>query len=211
MREFRFWFRERRKRQRLFACPVCHLEMSLNDLDKDGYTVCPVCGVVLEVVMSAGYPLPVVHDVEIKRAQPRYRIHANSTHLSVGLLPVSMLFSVAAFLMGFLFPCHSVWVEQSAFALFILSLIGSFLSFGSGYLDWKRRYRSRPYQQIDTKIKLSVLFWGMGLSAVAIRWFWVADAGMLSVAFFGYLALQAIMLVLISVIGHIGGNLVFGK
>ena len=34
----RFW-------GRTFRCPVCHLELSVHDLDENGLVVCPLCGV----------------------------------------------------------------------------------------------------------------------------------------------------------------------
>lgn len=217
MRQIRFWLRARRKKQRLFACPVCHLELSLNDLDKEGYTVCPVCGVVLEVVMSAGFPLPVVHDVEIKRAQPRYRTHSMSTHLSIGLLPVSLLFNIAALMMALAAPMasYSVQLETLGLGLFALSFIGSFATFGLGYWDWKTRYRARPYHFITSKIRMSWLLWAVAAVALAVRFSMgccpaSADA-LMSPAFVLYLVLQASALGVIGVIGHIGGNLVFGK
>jgi hypothetical protein len=211
MREFRFWLRERRKRKRIFVCPVCHLELSLNDLDKDGYTVCPVCSVVIQVVMSGGFPLPVIHDVEIKRAQPRLRTHAMSTHVSVGLLPIALLFSAAAMVLNFFLFQYSAHVERLGFSLFLLSLFGSVLSFGTGFLDWRTRYRARPYDIISTKIKLSVVFWVIGILAVVVRLGLVPAGNICSPFYFLFLGLQVLMLAIISVVGHIGGNLVFGK
>jgi hypothetical protein len=211
IRPLKFWLRERRKEKRMFVCPVCHLELALDDLDGKGYTVCPVCGIVIEVVMSGGFPLPVVHDVEIKRAQPRFRTHANSTHLSIGLLPVSMVLSVAGLALSFFHPLYAGHVEKTALGLFLLSYLGSFATFGLGYWDWKTRYRGRPYRLITSKIRLSWLLWALGAAALFVRWFMVEPGILLSPAFLLYLVLQAAMLCVIAYIGHIGGNLVFGK
>jgi hypothetical protein len=211
IRPIRFWLRERRRKKRIFVCPVCHLELSLNDLDGQGYTVCPVCGIVIEVVMSGGFPLPVVHDVEIKRAQPRFRTHATSTHVTIGLLPVSMAFNAAALALSFFLPLYSVHVEKTGLGLFMLSFIGSFATFGLGYWDWRTRYRARPYHFITTKIRLSWLLWVLGAAALYVRFAMVEPGILFSPAFLLYLVLQAAMLGVITVIGHIGGNLVFGK
>jgi uncharacterized membrane protein len=211
MREFRFFLRERRRKKRVFACPVCHLELSLDDLDNDGYTVCPLCGAVLEVVLSGGFPLPVVHDLEIKRVQPRFRTHSLSTHISIGLLPIAFLFSVVAFVMGFFLFESYAQVEKLGLGLFILSLIGSTITFGTGFLDWRRRYRGRPYAIIYTKIKLSIVFWIVGIVALIIRLGLVNIGTLLSPTYILFIVLQLLMLVIIAIVGHIGGNLVFGK
>jgi uncharacterized membrane protein len=211
MRIFRILLREQKKRRRTFYCPVCHLPLSLDDLDNRGYTVCPVCSVVLEVVMSGGFPLPVVHDLEIKRAQPRLRIHSMSTHVSVGLLPLGLFFGALSLVMSFFSLDYAGDVERLGLILFSLSLAGSLLTFGTGFLDWWTRYRHRHYKQIYDKIKLSILLWVIGFAAVAIRLKFVDGGDILTPAFLAFLGLQAVMLLIIGVMGHIGGNLVFGK
>ena len=210
MRLLRIIGRDLKKKKRVFYCPVCHLPLSLDDLDSHGYTVCPVCSVVLEVVMSGGFPLPVVHDLEIKRAQPRLRTHSMSTHVSIGLLPLGLFFGALSLFMSFFAFNYAEQVERVGFYLFAISLIGTFFTFGTGYLDWWTRYRRRPYKQINEKIKLSILLWLMGAGAVLVRLLMVTDS-ILSPAFLLFLALQAAMLVVIGIIGHVGGNLVFGK
>jgi len=211
MRAFRFWRREQRKKKRIFVCPVCHLELSMADLDKEGYTVCPVCSVVLEVVISNGFPLPVVHDVEIKRDQPKFRTHSTSTHLSIGLLPVALLFSVIALIMGQTSHALFSYIEKLAFLLFLGSLAGSFLSFGTGFMDWKKRYRGRPYSVITTKIRLSIVFWIIGIIAAIVKITLVDIDTIVSPAYVVFLVMQVSMLWIVATVGHIGGNLVFGK
>lgn len=213
MRLLRVIGRDLKKKSKVFYCPVCHLPLSLDDLDSHGYTVCPVCSIVIEVVMSGGFPLPVVHDLEIKRAQPKLRTHSMSTHVSIGLLPVGLLFGVLSFVMC-LFPSltgYAAHLEKLGCYLFGISLIGSIFTFGTGFLDWWTRYRHRPYKQIAEKIKLSILLWIMGGLAIAVHFLLVAPQGILSPAFILFLAIQGAMLAVIGIIGHVGGNLVFGK
>jgi len=211
MRSLRILGRELKKKSRTFYCPVCHLPLSLDDLDAHGYTVCPVCSVVLEVVMSCGFPLPVVHDVEIKRAQPRLRTHGLSTHITIGLLPLGLFFGALALCMEFFAFNYAGYMERLGLILFSVSLIGSFLTFGTGFLDWWTRYRHRHYRQIYDKIKLSILLWVIGIVAMVVRLKFVTDGDILSHAFVLFLCLQGAMLLIVGIIGHIGGNLVFGK
>jgi uncharacterized membrane protein len=211
MRIFRVLGREMKKRSRTFYCPVCHLPLSLDDLDADGYTVCPVCSVVLEVVMSGGFPLPVVHDLEIKRAQPRLRTHGLSTHITIGLLPLALFFGALALVMEFFAFNYAGYLERLGFILFSISLAGSFLTFSTGFLNWWTRYRHRHYRQIYDKIKLSILLWVIGIAAMVIHLKFVDVGNVLAPAFILFLALQCAMLLVIGIIGHIGGNLVFGK
>jgi len=211
MRILRILARERKKKNKIFYCPVCHLPLSLDDLDSHGYTVCPVCSVVLEVVMSCGFPLPVVHDLEIKRAQPRLRTHSMSTHVSIGLLPIALFFGALAFIMNLFAFDSSAYMDRLGVMLLIGSLVGSLFTFGTGFLDWWTRYRHRPYCQITDKIKLSILLFGTGIVAVLVRLILVHGSGILSPAYLLFLGLEVVMLLIIGIIGHIGGNLVFGK
>ncbi len=200
--------REKKKARKLVYCPVCHLELSLHDLDKDGYTVCPVCSVVLEILVVNGFPMPIVHDLEIKRAIPKKRIHGLSTHLSIGLLPVAMLFTFIALVMGWLGTEKWTVLDKTILSdlgnyLFLLSFIGIIINFASGYMDWYIRYRHRPYDLIRSKIKGSIALCILGTIVIAL-----SVCGCMPLASF---AVQVLMLGIIAYIGHIGGYLVFGK
>lgn len=200
--------REKKKRDKIVYCPVCHLELSLHDLDEDDYMVCPVCSVILEVPVINGFPLPVVHDIEIKRDIPKKRIHGLATHLSIGLLPVAILFNFIAIVMGLFNSSEFYFLDKQMSAdlgkyLFIISFIGIIINFISGYIDWSVRYRKRPYGLIRAKIKGSIALTILGIAVIAM-----SSCGCLPIAGF---AIQLVMFGIIGYIGHKGGYLVFGR
>lgn len=215
-----------------FRCPVCHLELSYHDLDENGLVVCPLCGIVIEVADVFGHPLPVVHSVEIKRHQPKLRLHPLSTHLPIGLLPFSLLLSILLVFASFILPAfdNHCFVSQllpyfakinniSQFLL-LVAVIFSVPAFLSGLYDWYYRYEKRRYKTITVKIVLSCLFFLTGLFAFFLHYFGLvfsAETGLLTFSagniFIAaiYFLLMFANFILLATIGHLGGLLVFGK
>ena len=214
-----------------FRCPVCHFELAFADADGRGLVVCPVCGAVIEIDAPYGHPVPVVHDVEIQRPQPKARIHPTATHLPIGLFPfaaagalVLFLGSVATSIRGG--PPPSFASDARLFGdvvlvLLVLSVGASLVTAASGLWDWSVRYRRRPYRQIQLKIACSVVFVVVGAAAVALHAsgavFSGADglmklgslAGIAAAA--AYLSALGVGMVALATLGHVGGNLVFGR
>jgi len=220
----RFW-------GRTFRCPVCHLELSLHDLDANGLVVCPLCGVVLELDLPYGHAVPVVHDVEIFRPQPKLRVHPMATHIPIGLYPFAVL---GAFLLAMISAAGAVGIklgaavasstpliEQATLVLLALSVGFSLITAASGLWDWAFRYRRRRYAQITLKIACAVAFLALGAVAVALHVSGIVFSpvtGLMDLATFGgllagllYLAALAAGMVLLATLGHVGGNLVFGR
>jgi uncharacterized membrane protein len=216
-----------------FYCPVCHLELSYHDVDKDGLLVCPLCGIVIELVDVFGHALPVVHDVEIKRYQPKMRIHPLSTHIPIGLFPFALiigLFILFVTLFQNFFGSYGFYIDESILQylsslkkmsdFFMLgSLVFSLLAFASGYYDWYYRYEKRKYRAITLKIYFSWAFILFGIVAFLLqRSGLVFDSqGFIVLNSMGiflsilYYALMIISMILLVVLGHVGGLFVFGK
>jgi hypothetical protein len=219
---------------RTFVCPVCHLELSFADLDAHGLAVCPVCGAVLSVEAPYGHPVPVVMDMEIHRAQPKLRLHPLASHLPVGLFPFALLgalallpFSVAGGTALRLLEALGgsaatvATLERATLLLLGLSVCLSPLTIAAGVWDWRHRYGNRPYRVIRLKLVFSAAFVLLGGAALALH---VSGAvfspatGLLSgaspaqaLAAVAYFTALGLGMIAIATLGHVGGNLVFGK
>jgi hypothetical protein len=208
---------------RVFACPVCHLDLSFLDVDGNGLVVCPVCGAVLSVEAPYGHAVPVVLDMEINRVQPKLRLHPLAVHLPIGLFPVAVLGAVvllAASLLGVAtFP--AAVVERATLLVLLLAVALSPLAIAAGLTDWWRRYGRRPYRIIRLKIAFSITFVTLGAAALALHAsgaVFSPATGLLAgssplhvLAATAYFALLALGLIVVATLGHVGGNLVFGK
>lgn len=215
---------------RTFRCPVCHLELALVDVNGNRLMVCPVCGVVLDVEEVYGHVVPVVLEVEVRRPQPKMRIHPLATHVPIGLYPFAVLGAFVLLLFSILGPVlpglaplvdRAPVLADATLVLLGLSVGFSVLTFVSGLRDWFRRYRRRPYAQIRLKIAFSVIFLVLGGLAIALHASGAAfstatglvDLGSplaVTLAVVEVLALGAGMVV-IATLGHVGGTLVFGR
>ncbi len=215
-----------------FRCPVCHLELSMHDVNGKGLVVCPLCGIVIEVTTVFGHILAVVHDVEIKRHQPKMRLHPLSTHIPLGLFPFSFLLSLLLLLASFIFPfidnqCFlgSFYHYLSALAnisqfMLITSVVFLLPAFFTGLYDWYFRYEKRRYRTIDIKIVCSLIFLVLALIAFFLQnagLVFSAETGLIATTFENivvaaiYFLLMFVSLIILATIGHLGGLLVFGK
>ena len=215
---------------RTFRCPVCHLELAIVDVNGNRLMVCPVCGVVLDVEVVYGHAVPVVLDVELRRPQPKTRIHPLATHLPIGLYPFAVLGAGLLLIASILGPVmpglapllgRAPVLADATLVLLVLSVGFSVLTVVSGLRDWFRRYRRRPYAQIRLKIAFSVLFLVLGGLAIALHASgaaFSATTGLVdlaspmavALAVFEIAVLGAGMVV-IATLGHVGGTLVFGR
>jgi uncharacterized membrane protein len=219
---------------RTFRCPVCHLELAYADADEHNLVVCPLCGVVIDIEEVLGHAVPVVHGVECNRPQPWARLHPMAAHLPIGLLPFAVIGATLLFVYSLvqifwsspprcLQPLVSSLglLEDVVLVLLVVSVAGSLPTFASGVWDWRQRYRARPYRQISLKIACSIGFVICGAAASVLHAFGLVfpdGSGLMHLASPLYLAagllylfLLLISMVLVATLGHIGGNLVFGK
>lgn len=213
-----------------FFCPVCHLELSYYDTDANGCLVCPLCGVVIELHETYGHSVPIVNDVEIKRPQPKARLHPTATHLPIGLFPLALLgavfllvFSIVVKLSGMAvadcsFCTHtSPVIDNSTLILLVIAVVSSALTFLTGFVDWKSRYGGRWYRVTTLKLILSGIFLVVGIVAIALHRV-VFQAGMIGFDSFGnvvatifYFLFMGAAMFLLATLGHVGGYLVYGK
>jgi len=219
---------------RTFRCPVCHLELATADADEHHLVVCPLCGVVIDIEEVFGHVVPVVNDVEIYRPQPWLRAHPMAAHLPIGLFPFAVLGAGALFCLSLLqlllsphqlrltsFSTSLALLSDAVLVFLVLSVVCSLLTFASGFLDWRHRYRARPYRQISLKILCSICFVACGGVAAWLHaqgLVFPRGTGMMDLASplhlaagVLYLLLLLLGMVIIATLGHIGGNLVFGK
>ncbi len=213
---------KRRAYGRTFVCPVCHLELSFADLDGSGLVVCPVCGAVLSVEAPYGHAVPVVLDMEIRRAQPKLRLHPLASHIPIGLFPLALLGAsllLLAPLVGLALPGGVI--ERATLLLLLLAVGLSPLTAAAGLWDWWHRFGRRPYRVIRLKIACSIAFVALGAVALALH---VSGAvfspvtGLVDgstplhvLAAVGYFVVLALESIVVATLGHVGGNLVFGK
>jgi hypothetical protein len=217
---------------RTFACPVCHLVLAAIDADGNGLLVCPVCGAVLEIENVYGHIVPVVLDMELKRPQPKARLHPLATHLPIGLFPFALL-GAALMLLASLLPragssvglaglvSHAGVLADSVLLLLVVSVGAALTTLASGLWDWVFRYRKRPYWQIRLKIVFSIVFLVLGGLAIVLHasgLVFAADNGLMSlgsplglVVALAYLGVLSTAMVALATLGHLGGTLVFGR
>jgi uncharacterized protein YbaR (Trm112 family) len=203
-----------------FICPVCHLELSFDDTNADGLLVCPVCGAVIHLEAPYGHPVPVVLDMEIRRAQPKLRLHPLASHFPVGLFPLALLGALALLVLSLLGTGSAVALERATLVVLAVSVALSPLAIAAGLWDWWRRYGRRPYRIITLKIAFSVAFVVLGGAAVALHAsgaVFSPATGLLNafsplhlLAAAAYFALLALDMIIVATLGHVGGNLVFG-
>jgi hypothetical protein len=213
-----------------FNCPVCHLELALVDADGNRLLVCPLCGVVIDVEEVYGHPVPVVLDVEIQRPQPRFRLHPMATHAPIGLFPFAVAGVLLLLLISFAtrtgpvldgLASKAAQISNATLVLLVVSVALSLVTFASGWWDWSRRYRRRPYRQIRLKITFSAIFIGLGAAAISLHASGIVFApatGLVDLASplaivlaIAETALLAAAMVVLATLGHVGGRLVFGR
>jgi uncharacterized membrane protein len=193
-----------------------------------------VCGAVLSVEAPYGHPVPVVMDMEVNRAQPKARLHPLAAHLPVGLFPFALLgalvlvaFSAAGGTALRVLEALGgsaatlATLERVTLLLLGLSVLLSPLTIAAGYWDWRHRYGARPYRIIRLKLAFSAAFVALGVVALALQAsgaVFSASTGLLAagsplhaLAAAAYFAALALGMIVIATLGHVGGNLVFGK
>jgi hypothetical protein len=224
---------KRRAYGRTFVCPVCHLELAFADVNGDGLVVCPVCGAVIHLEAPYGHAVPVVLDMEIRRDQPKLRLHPVASHVPIGLFPLAFAGAIgllAASLLGATATrlvvavagsAGPAVVERAVLLLLLLAVGLSPLTVAAGLWDWFHRYGRRPYRIIRLKIVFSIAFVVLGATAVLLQ----ASGAVFSpvtglvdgssplhmFAAVAYFTVLALGMVVVATLGHVGGNLVFGK
>jgi hypothetical protein len=112
-------------------------------------------------------------------------------------------------------------LADATLVLLVLAVAGALPTFASGLWDWNRRYRRRPYRQISFKIAGSIVFLAVGALAIGLHASGAVFSGATGLMELGsplglalatlYLGALAANMLLVAVLGHVGGTLVFGR
>jgi rubredoxin len=165
--------------------------------------VCPVCGAGRDKFVAVeeegrGEKVGFVRDMI-----DTFVLHGVAAHFPNGLLPTAALFIVIGLVAGV--PD----LEATVLYLLIVALAVVPVSFISGIVDWKRKFKGAKAPIFYKKIALAIILFVFGCAAVGLRaWkpgLW--EEGGLSK--WAYIGIIAVMLATTVLLGHYGGKLVF--
>lgn len=128
-------------------------------------------------------------------------IHAVAAHFSNGLIPVAVLYLIFTLLTG------SAFYEHTVLHLLVIVLLAVPVSFISGILDWKRKYKGAKAPIFIKKIRLAIALSVLAVIATAVRLFVPSVAEQSGPLFWGYSAILFAMLPVVVLLGHYGGKL----
>lgn len=131
--------------------------------------------------------------------------HAIAAHFSNGLIPVAALYLLLAIGSG------NAFFEHTVIHLLVIVLLAIPLSFISGIIDWKQKYKGAKTPIFDKKIRLSILLFLLAVSTVAIRF---SNPGVMDepgLPSWTYAVLLLAMLPVVLLLGYYGGKLSAGQ
>ncbi len=133
----------------------------------------------------------------------KHHIHPISVHIPNGVGPVSVIFVVLAVIFNF------TNLAQAAFYNLVFIVLAMPLVLFSGYVEWKKKYNGAFTKHFITKMICGVVV--LSAAIILVIWYIINPdvAGSLSAKRWGFVAVNLIMLLGISVAGFIGGKLVF--
>jgi len=129
--------------------------------------------------------------------------HPIAVHFTNALFPVAFFFLVLYFIF------HTDSFQQTYFYILVLATISSPISYLTGIVDWKQRYKGAMTSIFSKKIRSGIGL--MVVGAICTVWYGfspsvVDERGVARIVF---LALNLSTLPLAVVLGHLGGKLVF--
>ena len=130
--------------------------------------------------------------------------HPILAHFPNGILPMVVLF-----LAGSVFLSYDMFVDKTTFFSLIFVLITMPFVLGSGYLEWKHRYRGARTILFITKIGCG--FVALIALVVLVAWYAFDREVMLPDSPYRllYFIVAVILLMAVAIAGHLGGHLVF--
>ena len=138
---------------------------------------------------------------KIKSILIKYHAHPVSVHTPNGLLPVAMILWLLAWVFDSQLFAKTAFINQ---IFVILSL--PFVIF-TGFLEWQNKYHSALTTTFKLKIFAAIV---MTITCSISSLLFLIDPGiLLSSKAWGFIFINAIMLVAAGIAGHIGGKLVF--
>jgi len=174
-------------------CPVCHADASKFVLVTE----------TLEAEPSA--PIPDKLRGLFREMLDVFVPHAVAAHFPNALIPTLTLFLLLFLASG------NVSLETAAYYLLWVVFLAVPTTIVTGLYDWKTLYAAAPAPIFRRKIILAVLLLILTISAVFWRWQQpqlLQQGGWSRVVF---VVLVAAMLVCVTLLGHYGGMLVFGR
>ncbi len=179
-----------------WKCLTCGYETKAADAPER----CPVCGAPrTQFVTRSRFALRLARDMV-----DAFLVHPVAAHVPNGAFPVAVLFLLLADLTG------RASLEQAAFLLLVLTVFVIPVSMVSGVRDWKLRYGGRKAPIFRWKIVLSTVLLNTGAFAVLLRLLLPGVAERNHPLHWVYVTLVLLMMVLVVLLGHFGGKLVFG-
>ncbi len=173
-------------------CPVCHAAASQFELVEEVASQHPAAAEAAERGL-------------LQEMRETFVPHAVFAHFPNALIPTALLF----LLLALIFSLESF--EQSAFYLLLVGLLAVPPTFVSGLFDWQKKFAGEKAPIFVKKILLAAGL--LVLLSTAIIWRWLdpqvlADGGWPAGLYF---ILVVAMLACVTLLGHYGGVLVFGR
>jgi peptidoglycan/LPS O-acetylase OafA/YrhL len=128
-------------------------------------------------------------------------IHAVAAHFSNGLIPVAVLYLMFTLMTG------STFYEHTVIHLLVIVLLAIPVSFISGIMDWKRKYKGAKAPIFVKKIRLAIVLSVLAVTAMAIRLFVPGVSEQSGPLFWAYSTILFAMLPVVVLLGHYGGKL----
>jgi uncharacterized membrane protein len=132
---------------------------------------------------------------------PLWQLHPITAHFPNGLIPTAFLFLLIAF------AVRAGCIEPAAFYLVCAATLVSPLVVASGIYTWCTRYKGAVTAAFLFKLVGGTAFTILGATTIIWR---LRTPAVLEAHAGGYVALYGALLVLVILLGHVGGRLVFG-
>jgi len=129
--------------------------------------------------------------------------HPIAVHFTNALFPVAFFFLVLYFL------SHNDSFLQTYFSILVLATISGPISYLTGIVDWKQRYKGAMTSIFSKKIRSGIGLMVVGAICTVWYGFYPSVVDERGVARIIFLALNLSTLPLTVVLGHLGGKLVF--
>jgi len=180
---------------------------------------CPICGAPASAFMlisedassSAGTPssdgLPLfIYKSRLLSALARkfhiFQFKPITVHFPNGLIPTSFLF----LLLTFFFDGRCI--DLASFYLLCVATTAGPFAVATGIYNWRTRYKSAITAKLMFKLYGGIVFTVLGILTIAWR---LLYPGLVTSSPLFYLCLNFVLLTLVTVLGHIGGSLVFAR
>ena len=129
-------------------------------------------------------------------------LHHISSHFTNGLFPMAAVMITLHLLTG------NAFFETTAFHCIVVGLLGVPLAYGSGVMDWKKRFEGRRTRIFDHKIAFGLLFLFLGAAAVFLRFTFEESIHAGENVKWVYVALIYLSTAVAAYLGHLGSKFI---